>query len=112
MTTKFIQEGDNMTVVAPAAVNSGDVVIVSKLVGIAQYSAASAANVEVRTRGVFQLRKLSGASTSAVQGAYVYWDATNANATISATSNTLLGVLAEAVANADTTCKVRLNGSF
>jgi hypothetical protein len=42
----------------------------------------------------------------------VYWDATNLKTTVSATSNTRIGVAAYAVTNTDTSIYVRLNPSF
>jgi predicted RecA/RadA family phage recombinase len=108
----YLQDGERMTVVAPANVNSGDVVAVGQIVGVAITSAASAANVAIRCGGVFALRKLNGASTSYAQGANLYWDATNANVTISANANTRIGVATIAGANADTVATVRLNPSF
>jgi predicted RecA/RadA family phage recombinase len=101
-----------LTVVAPANVNSGDVVIVNRMFGIAMASAASAANVVIASGGTATVRKLNGASTSQAAGTNVHWDATNSNATTSATSNLLIGVAAAAAANADTTISVHMNPSF
>lgn len=101
-----------VTVAAPAAVNSGALVNVSNLFGIALTNAASAANVVLEVGPTATLRKLNGASTSQAVGTNVYWDATNANCTISATSNLRIGVAAAAVANADTSISVHLNPSF
>lgn len=112
MSRNYVHNGDHMTVAAPAAVNSGDLVIVGQMFGVAQASAASGANVSLRTGGVHSLRKLNGASTSYAAGANLYWDATNANVTISATGNTRIGVAGAAAANADTLAVVRLNPSF
>jgi predicted RecA/RadA family phage recombinase len=99
-------------VVAPAAVNSGDLVVVSQLFGIAEANAASAANVAIVVGGTATLRKLNGASTSQAAGTNVHWDATNANCTISSTSNLKIGVASAVTANADTTIVVHLNPSF
>lgn len=112
MARNFVSEGCSVTLPAPAAVSSGDLVIIGQLFGIAQASAASAANVAIRTGGIHTLRKVTGASTSVAAGAYVYWDATNANCTISATSNTKIAVAVAAASNTDTTVTVRLNPSF
>lgn len=101
-----------LTFAAPAAVNSGDLVVVSQAFGVALSSAASAANVVLSVGPTATLRKLNGASTSQAVGTNVHWDATNANATISATSNLKIGVAAAATANTDTTISVHLNPSF
>lgn len=101
-----------LTVIAPAAVNSGDLVVTSQAFGVALTSAASAANVAISVGPTATLRKLNGASTSQAAGTNVHWDATNSNCTISATSNLKIGVAAAVTANADTTLSVHLNPSF
>lgn len=112
MARNYVHNGETMTVIAPANVNSGDLVVIGQMFGVAQASAASAANVAIRTGGVHTLRKLNGVSTSIAAGANVYWDATNSNATFSATSNTRIGLAAIAASNTDTSITVRLNPSF
>jgi predicted RecA/RadA family phage recombinase len=101
-----------LTVTAPATAAAGDLVIVNRMFGIALTAAASAASVPIDTGATATLRKLNGASTSQLAGSNVHWDATNANATTSATSNLLIGVAAAATANADTSITVHLNPSF
>lgn len=101
-----------LTVIAPATAAVGDVVVVNRMFGIALTSAASAASVSIDTGATATIRKLNGASTSQAAGTNVHWDATNANATTSATSNLLLGVAASATANADTSITVHLNPAF
>ncbi len=113
MATNFIATGDKLTLPAPFAVTRGNIVVVNtNLFGVAQDNAASASNVVLATTGIFSFTKTSGASTSAAAGGYVYWDNTNSKATISATSNTKIGVCVETNTNNDTTVKVRLNPSF
>lgn len=112
MARNFVHNGNIPTVLAPWNVNSGDVVIIGQMFGIAQSSAASGANVAIQTGGAHTLRKLNGASTSIAAGANCYWDNTNSNVTFSATSNTRLGVALVAAANADVSITVRLNPSF
>ncbi len=108
----FRHNGDRMTVVAPAAVSAGALVVVGQMFGVAEASANSGANVAIRCGGVVDLKKLAGASTAFTQGANVHLDAANAQCTVSATSNTKIGVAAVAAANAATVATVRLNGSF
>lgn len=113
MATNIVADGSRITVVAPSGgVTSGQFFNVGNAYGIALASAASGANVTMATGVQATLRKLNGASTSYAQGALLYWDATNSNVTISATSNRLIGVAAVAGADADTTATVRLNPSF
>lgn len=108
----YVHDGERMTVVAPANGNAGDLVVVGQMFGVAVTSPVSGSNVVIRTGGVATLRKLNGASTSYAQGANLFWDATNSNVTISATSNTRLGVAAVAAGNTDIIATVRLNPSF
>ena len=113
MATNIESAGTRITVTAPSGgVVSGQYFNVGNAFGIALSNAASGANVAMETGAVCTLRKLNGASTSYAQGALLYWDATNSNVTISATSNRLIGVATVAGANADTTATVRLNPSF
>lgn len=113
MATNFVQVGEKLTVAAPFAVTRGNIVVVgTNLFGVAEDNAASAANVVLATGGVWTFSKTSGVSTSAAIGGYAYWDNTNSKVTISATSNTKVGVFVEAVSNNATTARVRLNPAF
>ncbi len=75
----FIQPGKTVTVAAPAAVLSGDVVAIGALVGVAAYSAESGAEVEIATEGVFVLPKVP--ANSVLVGDRLYWDSTLGQAT-------------------------------
>lgn len=99
----FIQKGDVVTVTAPAAVSSGDFVVVGALAGVAATDAAQDAEVEIALKGVFEL-PVSGLS----QGDVVYWDATPGVLTGTATDNTRIGVAIADSANGLT--RVRLDG--
>lgn len=104
----FIQVGDTLTIPAPAAVLSGDVVIAGEIKGIAAGHAASGAPVDVQTSGVFDLPKV--AANSFTLGAAVYWNATAGLATSTASGNTRLGVAVEAAAASTATVRIRLSG--
>lgn len=112
MAENILGAGQRITVVAPAAVTSGQFLNVGNIFGIALANAASAAPVAIATGVECQLRKLNGASSSYAAGALLYWDATNSNVTISATSNRLIGLSVTAASNTDTVATVRLNPSF
>jgi predicted RecA/RadA family phage recombinase len=99
----FVQPGEIITVDAPANVSSGDFVVVGKLAGVAATDAASGDDLEIATRGVFEL-PITGLS----QGDPVYWDVTPGALTGTATDNFRVGV-AVAASGAATT-RVRLDG--
>lgn len=101
-----------LTVAAPANVNSGDFVVVNRMFGVAMANTASGSNVAISVGATASLRKLNGASTSQAAGSNVFWDATNSNCTVSATSNLLIGVAAAAATNTDTSITVHLNPGF
>lgn len=104
----FIQDGDVLTVAAPAAVSSGDVVVVGGIVGVATTDAESAANVAVATRGVFTLTKKTSLVISA--GDAVYWDS-DPGETNKTDTDVYLGVAVESELSAATTVKVKLLAS-
>lgn len=103
----FIQPGRIVPVIAPADVKSGDLVMVGKLFGVASSDAVSGASVELCTEGVFTLPKVSAQAWT--QGAAIYWDAGEAKATTTASTNTLIGHAAEAAANPSAAGAVRLS---
>lgn len=105
----YVQPGDVITVTAPYAVNSGDGVLVGALFGVACGAAASGAEVEIRTYGVFDLAALS--TDTATQGTKLYWDNANKRLTVTATSNTLVGAALRAKASGDTTARVKVDAS-
>jgi predicted RecA/RadA family phage recombinase len=114
MATNFINDGELIGFVAPSGgVVSGAIAVIGvNMFGVVQANAASGSNAVIKCGGTHVLRALNGVSTSAAQGANAHWDATNANVTISATSNLKIGVFETAKANADTTARVRLNANF
>ena len=103
----FVQEGCTLTVTAPYDVASGGGVKVGALFGVAAGAALSGAEVQIQTRGVFDLTTL-GTDTPA-QGAAAYWDDTNKRLTTTASGNTLVGAFTVAKAAGVTTGRVRLN---
>jgi predicted RecA/RadA family phage recombinase len=103
----YIEPGDTLTVAAPAVVNSGDVVIVGKLVGVATVNAASGAPVAVKLTGVFELPKVSAEAWTV--GAPINWVVANKQASIGA--GTLIGYASEPAANPSSVGRVRLNPS-
>lgn len=105
----FIQAGKVLTLTAPAAVTSGQLVKVGQIVGVAVTAAASGASVEVETQGVFTLPKAAVAVTA---GAPLYYDPAAAKLTpTSAVGVTLVGVALEAAAIGDANVTARLDGT-
>lgn len=106
----YVGSGDRITVPAPAAVSAGHVVVVNtQLYGVAVADTASASDVVLQRSGVFDLAKVTGTNGSALVGAIAYWYATGNVVTISATSNTKIGVFVKDATSTQTTARVALN---
>ena len=106
----YIQPGNTLTLTAPAAIASGDVVAVGSIIGVANGDAENGAAVDVDTVGVFRLPKVSALAIAA--GDVVYWDSSAKLVNKTASGNTKLGVATEAAANPSADVAVRLNGTF
>lgn len=102
----YVQRGDILTLSAPAAVASGDVVVVGSLAGIAATDATSGADVEVAVVGVFSVAKAAGEAVT--PGSPIYWDATASRATLTETDNTRLGTAVRAATSDALRVDVRL----
>ena len=100
-----IQEGRTLTLAAPAAVSSGDIVEAGSIVGVANISAAANATVTIETEGVFELPK--DATVAIALGDVVYWDATAGNVNKDNTE-TKIGYAVKAEVAAATKVRVRL----
>lgn len=103
-----VQPGRVVTVPAPYSVASGAGVLVGTLFGVAAFTAAPGADVEIEVVGVFDLPKTSAQAWSV--GALVYWDDTNKVATTTASGNSLIGKALLPAANPSGVGRVRLNG--
>lgn len=101
----YVQKGENLTLAAPHAVNSGDGALIGSIFGVASVKLANAETGAFVTEGVFDLPKATGAITA---GAKVYWDNTAKNVTTTAASNTLIGVATQAAGSGDATARVKL----
>lgn len=104
----FVSSGEVLTVAAPAAVVSGQVVKVGQVIGVAATNAANGADVNVNMTGVYDLPK---AAVAIAQGALVYWDVAAAKVTTATVGTTLLGCATKAALAGDATVHVRLNGN-
>lgn len=108
MATNFIQNGNTLTIPAPATVAGGFPVIAGAIVGIALGDAVMGAPVDVTTGGVFELPKV--AIDDVALGDIIYWDDVTELATLTATNNTKLGVAVAAAGASTGTVKVRMSG--
>lgn len=68
----YIQPGNNLTVAAPYAVDSGQGVLIGQIFGVACGDAGNGAEVDIATVGVFDLAKWTTAVFTV--GAPVYFD--------------------------------------
>ncbi len=104
----YIQPGNVLPLTMPAAVKSGDGVLVGTLFGVAAIDGASGAVVDCALTGVYELPKATGAIT---QGQAIYWDNTAKKVTGTASSNRLIGAAIEAAVSGAATLRVRLAGA-
>jgi len=101
----YVQKGENLTLIAPRALKSGDGFMVGSIFAVASADAAQGAPVVGVTEDVFDLPKATGAVTP---GAKAYWDNTAFNLTTNASGTTLVGVFTQAAASADPSARVKL----
>lgn len=106
----YVQPGEHITVPAPAAVTSGQLVAVGALIGVAQTTVAQGVPVVLVRRGVFTLPKT--ADQAWVIGAKVYRVAADGLLSTTASGNTLVGVVVEAAANGAAEGSVLLDGTI
>ena len=109
MSTKFIQEGNVLTLTAPSGgVVSGTPVLIGNLLVIPRTTAAQTLPFDGDTVGVHTLPKATGIAWT--EGLLLYWDNSAKNVTTTTTSNYRIGVASAVAASGDTTGPVRLNG--
>ncbi len=106
----YVQSGDVVTATAPAALKSGEGVLIGSVFGIAATDAAQNAEVELALTGVYTLPKVS--TDVLAFGAPVYWNASTKRVTATATDNVKIGVAIVAAGNPSAEAVVRLNGAF
>jgi predicted RecA/RadA family phage recombinase len=109
MAGNYIQDGDVIAVTAPAAVKSGQLVVVGKLAGVAVADAASGASVTINRRGAWKLKKTSAQAWTV--GADLYAAAgVDSSVTTTSTDAVLIGKALHAAANPSPVGSVLLNG--
>ena len=102
----YVQEGKTITVTAPAAVTSGQYVVVGAIRGVAAFDAAQGEPVELATEGVFTLPKVAADNIAA--GDLLYWNGTACTKVPGSGSRPLVGVAVKAAGNGVATVNVKL----
>lgn len=105
-----VQKGENITIPSPAAVASGDLVVVGALYGVAAGDAEAGADLDLVTAGVYTLPKVSALAVNI--GDKIYFDTSTKLVNKTASGNTYIGVAVTSAANPSGAVNVRLNGSF
>lgn len=106
----LIQRGDTLTLTAPAAVVSGQALLLGSIFGVVNGGADIGAPMDLDVVGVFTLPKVGALAIDA--GDIVYWDNVTKLVNKTASGNTKIGVAVAAAANPSASVAVRLNGSF
>lgn len=102
-----ISQGVNVTLPAPADVLSGEMIVIGALYGVADSDAATGEDLDLVTRGMFELPKV--ASDVFAIGDKVYWNSsTKLVAKFASGGNTLIGVAVSDAADPSATVNVRL----
>lgn len=103
----YVQPGNVIDAVMPAAKTSGDGVKVgSRLFGVSVDTYTSGSTGQIYTEGVFDLSKTTGQAYSA--GDSIWWNDTTAKVTNGTGANIECGVVVAAAASGDTTARVRI----
>lgn len=108
MAGNFIQDGDVLTLTAPATVASGDGVLVGSIFGVALGDIGSGDSGEFAVEGVWELAAVTAEAIAA--GGPVYWDAGQKKCSNGSTGNELIGYAVATKDGSTATVKVRLNG--
>ncbi len=106
MSKNFIEKGEVLQVTASQNIESGSLVVIGNIAGVAISDIAQNETGAVQIYGVFSLTK---AALAINQGAKVYWDAVNNNVTTTVATNVQIGVAAKAALLADAAVDVLLN---
>lgn len=101
----FIQTGDVLALTAPAAVKSGEGFLAGAIFAVAVRDAENGESVDARVAGVVELPK---AADNIAQGALIYWDAAEGEATTTAAGNRRIGAATEPAGTGAAAVRVRL----
>lgn len=106
----YLQKGTSVSIPAPKAISSGDLVVAGVLAGVAGHDAAAGAPVEIHLEGVYRLGKVSAQAWTVGQAIYVT-PVSGLCTNAPAAGAVFLGAAIEAAANPSGTGVVRLNGA-
>ena len=107
-TTMYYPEDNTFLFTATTtARSSGDVVVMTDMIGVCKVDIAAAGTGAVYVRGVHHLSKNTG--TAFAQGDSVYWDRTDGEFNAVATNNLFAGKVAVATTTSDADCYIALN---
>lgn len=104
----YVQDGTAMEFAAPYDRLSGEGALIGAMFGVATVDVLNTVRANFQITGVVTLKKTSAQAWT--EGALIYWDNTNKEATTVSTSNTRIGCAAAVAANPSATGSVRLNG--
>lgn len=102
----YIQPGETITVPSPANVLSGEPVAIGELIGVAAGDAATGADLDIATVGVFDLPKVAALAIGI--GDVLYLDAAAKLVSKTASGNIRIGVAVTVAANPSASVHVRL----
>jgi len=100
----YVQPGEYVDLPAPAAVSSGDGLLVGMLFAVASKQAALNEVISCLTRGVCTLAKTTGQAWAI--GDAIYWDNTGKKTIKTATANKFIGYATAVAASGDTVGEV------
>ena len=101
----FIQPGDSIDVIAPADVNSGAMVLIGSLLGVASNKVLSGASLSIGVTGVYEVPKLE--ANTWVVGNKVNYNTSTGEFQLATTTLDNAGTVVEAADNSKTVGKVR-----
>lgn len=107
-TNKFQDNSRPVQVILTGTVSSGDVVILGKIIGIAQADGVSGGKITLDTDGIYRLAAING--TAFVLGDLLYWD--GSELTLLAPGNTFIGVCMRAKGSSVILSEVKLHGKY
>lgn len=106
-TVTFSHEGHYVDHTPASAVTGGDVVVQGELLGLADNDIAADALGALRVDGVWTVPKATSSGSALTAGQIVYWDADNEQATGTASTHKVLGMVETAAGDSTSTVRVR-----